>query len=74
MKKTTLLVLALVATALISCSNSNGDSFGYVAPSPTDQNLDSNEPGYMQQPGGVSAGIISEQGHASHDAFVTIKE
>lgn len=37
MKKTTLLVLALVATALISCSNSNGDSFGYVAPPPTDQ-------------------------------------
>ncbi|MEY8766597.1 MULTISPECIES: hypothetical protein [Francisella] len=74
MKKTTLLILAFVATALISCTNSTGDSFGYVAPPPTEQNLDSNEPGYMQQPGGVSAGIIGEQGHASHDAFVTIKE
>ncbi|APD49935.1 hypothetical protein [Francisella hispaniensis] len=74
MKKTTLLTLAVISTALISCASNQGDSFGYVAPPPTEQDLESNEPGPMQQPGGVSAGIIAEQGHPSHDAFITIKE
>ncbi|MEY8701463.1 hypothetical protein AB4F11_00065 [Francisella philomiragia] len=73
MKKTTLLVLAFVATALISCTNSDGDSFGYVVPPPTDQTLDSNEPGHLNQPGGVITGIRSEQG-SQDDSFITIKE
>ena len=60
MKKMTLLILAFVTTAIISCTNSTGDSFGYVVPPPTEQNLDSDEPEYMQQPGGVSADIIGE--------------
>lgn len=48
MKKTTLLTLAVICTALISCASSQGDSFGYVAPPPTQQDLESNEPGPMQ--------------------------
>ncbi len=44
MKKTTLLTLATITTALISCASSQDNSFGYVAPPPTQQDQESNEP------------------------------
>lgn len=74
MKKITLLTLAVIATALISCTNPQGDSFGYIAPPPTEQDLDSNEPGALQQPGGVAAEIEAEQGSENHDGAFTIRE
>ncbi|AIT09347.1 hypothetical protein LO80_04765 [Candidatus Francisella endociliophora] len=74
MKKLALLILAVFITALISCTNSQGDSFGYVAPPPSEQDLDSNEAGPLQQPGGVAAEIEAEQGNPSHDDAFTIRE
>lgn len=74
MQKTTLVILAIIATVLISCSNSQGDSFGYVAPPPTQIEQFSNEAGPLQQPGGVSAEIEAEQGNPTDDGAFTIRE
>lgn len=50
MKKTSLLTLAIITTALISCTSLQDNSFGYVAPPPTQQDIESNESGHIQQP------------------------
>lgn len=74
MKKLTLLTLAIFGTALISCTNSQGDSFGYVTPPPTERNYSSNEAGALQQPGGVAAEIEAEQGNPSDNSFISVRE
>jgi hypothetical protein len=62
MKKTiSILVLAFATIMLLSCAGNSQDKFGYVAP-PPDADQYSNEPGLLQQPGGVSAEITQEQG------------
>ena len=73
MKK--LLITTFVCVSLISCSNSEGDSFGYTSPPPTtQQDTNSNEDGPLQQPGGVIAGIESEDGNPDYNSDMTIRE
>lgn len=73
MKKIILVLLAISATALISCTGSQ-DSFGYVSPPPTQQDMYSNESGDLQQGGGVVAEIRSEQGNPADNSVFTLKE
>ena len=74
MKKIIVLTIAIAFTGLISCSTSQGDSFGYTTPPPTEQDMDSNEAGDLEQPGGVIAGIESEDGNLSDGSDLTIRE
>jgi len=69
-----ILSIAIALTTLTSCTNSQGDSFGYTTPPPTQQDMDSNEAGMLQQPGGVVAGIESEDGNLNDDSDLTIRE
>ena len=74
MKKTILAITITATTGLISCTSYQGDSFGYTTPPPTEQNMDSNEAGTLQQPGGVVAGIDSEDGNPNDNSDLTIRE
>ena len=74
MKKLILITIAIVFTGLISCTTSQGDSFGYTTPPPTQQDMDLNEAGALQQPGGVIAGIESEDGNPNDNSDLTIIE
>jgi hypothetical protein len=74
MKKIILITIVIAFTGLISCTNSQGDSFGYTAPPPTQQDMDSNEAGPLQQPGGVVAGIENEDGNTNDNSDITIRE
>ncbi|MFT4694025.1 MAG: hypothetical protein ACI8TE_000924 [Francisella sp.] len=74
MKKTILIIAAFAFTTLASCTTSQGDSFGYTTPPPTQQDMDSNEAGALQQPGGVVAGIESEDGNPNDNSDFTIRE
>ncbi|MBK2027061.1 hypothetical protein IB642_05895 [Allofrancisella guangzhouensis] len=67
------IIFCLFTFILISCSNSQGDSLGYVSPPPTQRDMYSNEAGPLQQPGGVAAEIESEQGNPSDDSDLTIR-
>ncbi len=60
-KTISILILASATIMLLSCAGDSQDSFGYVAP-PPDSEQYSNEPGLLQQPGGVSEEITQEQG------------
>ena len=73
MNKPCFLALATVSAVLISCTNSQEDSFGYVSPPPTQQAGHSNEAGFFQQPGGVSAEIEAEQ-DPRNDSLISIRE
>ena len=74
MKKLTLITIAIIFTGLVSCTNSQGDSFGYTTPPPTEQDMDSEEAGPLQQPGGVIAAIESEDGNPNDNSDLTIRE
>jgi len=74
MKKLIILSALVFATALISCTNSQGDSFGYATPPPTERSGNSNEAGALQQPGGIAAEIEAEQGNPSDESAFTIRE
>ncbi|KEI34763.1 hypothetical protein FRA_48c14380 [Francisella sp. W12-1067] len=67
------LIFCLVSFALISCSNSQGDSFGYASSPPTQRDMYSNEAGPLQQPGGVAAEIESEQGNPMDNSDFTVR-
>lgn len=74
MKKLILIAIAIFFSGLISCTTSQGDSFGYTTPPPTEQDMYSNEAGPLQQPGGVVAAIESEDGNPSDNSDLTIRE
>ena len=68
MKKIILIAIAIAFTGLISCTTSQGDSFGYTTPPPSQQDMDSNEAG------GIIAGIVSEDGNPNNNSDLTIRE
>ena len=68
-----ILVLVSATIMLLSCAGDSQDSFGYVAP-PPDTARYSNEPGLLQQPGGVAAEITQEQGGMNSHGDVTFRE
>lgn len=73
LKKIIPVIITVIFAALVSCSNSQDDSFGYTSPPPTQQDMYSNEAGDLQQAGGVAAGIESEEGNSDDSSELTIK-
>ncbi len=74
MKKLILITIGIILTGLISCTNSQGDSFGYTTPHPIDHDMYSEEAGNLQEPGGVVTAIESENGDSDDNSDLTIRE
>ena len=70
--KKSILLTAIITLMLLSCASDSDGDFGYTTPPPTDRDMYSNNPGILQQPGGVAAQIESEQ--AGNSSFVRYKE
>ena len=69
-----LITAAFAFTILASCTNSQGDSFGYTATPPTQQDINSNEAGALKQHGGVAAEIEGEDGNPTDNSDFTLRE
>ncbi|AXA33212.1 hypothetical protein [Francisella adeliensis] len=74
MKKIIGLIFLMVVFAIVSCTTESGDSFGYQTPPSSVKNMDSTEPGPLQQPGGVAAEIENNQGNPTNGSEFTVRE